>query len=113
MLIGRLAKWALILTQFSIKYVPQKAIKGQALADFLAAYPVPDDSPLLCELPGEEILFMENEMPFWKLYFDGASSLDPRKQSNSKNQSGRWFSFCHPKQGHYQASHLHNRTQNQ
>src|SRR5664279_4535365 len=56
MLTGRLAKWAIILTEFDITYMPQKAIKGQALADFLAEYPIPDDSPLACEFPGEEVM---------------------------------------------------------
>ena len=73
-LIGRLAKWALSMLLFDIRYIPQKAIKGQALADFLAQHPVPDDSPLLCELPGKEILLMEDDTQFWELYFDGASS---------------------------------------
>ena len=74
MLVGCLAKWALCLLEFDIKYIPQKAIKGQALADFLANHPVPDDSPLLSELPGEEILLMEDDSQYWELYFDGASS---------------------------------------
>jgi hypothetical protein len=39
MLTGRLARWAIILTEFDIGYAPQKAIKGQAMADFLAAHP--------------------------------------------------------------------------
>ena len=56
--------------------MPQKAIKGQALEDFLAQHPVPDDSLLLCELPGEEILFMENDTQYWELYFDGASLME-------------------------------------
>ncbi|XP_039114762.1 uncharacterized protein LOC120250065 [Dioscorea cayenensis subsp. rotundata] len=34
----------------------KKAIKGQALADFLAAHPLLDDSPLNLELPDEETL---------------------------------------------------------
>jgi hypothetical protein len=38
MLTGRLARWAIILTEFDIGYAPQKAIKGQAMADFLAAH---------------------------------------------------------------------------
>ncbi|KAK9951311.1 hypothetical protein M0R45_006765 [Rubus argutus] len=38
----RLAKWSLFLSEFDIKYVSQKAIKGQALVDFLVAHPVPD-----------------------------------------------------------------------
>ena len=34
-LFGRLSKWAMFLSQFDIVFVPQKAIKGQALANFL------------------------------------------------------------------------------
>ena len=33
---GRTTKWALLLQEFDINYVPQKAVKGQALTDFLA-----------------------------------------------------------------------------
>ncbi|KAA0058370.1 uncharacterized protein E5676_scaffold1359G00130 [Cucumis melo var. makuwa] len=40
---GRLAKWAVILQQYDIVYISQKAIKGQALADFLADHPIPSD----------------------------------------------------------------------
>ena len=32
-LTGRLAKWVMILSEFDIKYVDRKAIKGQAIAD--------------------------------------------------------------------------------
>ncbi|KAJ8621804.1 hypothetical protein MRB53_030333 [Persea americana] len=39
----RLAKWSILLSQFDIRYVPQKAIKGQALANFLAEHPLPKD----------------------------------------------------------------------
>ncbi|XP_078153726.1 uncharacterized protein LOC144548890, partial [Carex rostrata] len=77
MLTGRLAKWAIILTEFDITYVPQKAIKGQALADFLAEHPISDDSPLACEFPDEEIMSIEENSPGWELYFDGASSIRP------------------------------------
>ncbi|KAA0054511.1 uncharacterized protein E5676_scaffold203G00300 [Cucumis melo var. makuwa] len=34
---GRLAKWAILLQQYDIIYIPQKAIKGRVLADFLAS----------------------------------------------------------------------------
>jgi ribonuclease HI len=77
MLTGRLAKWAIILTEFDITYTPQKAIKGQALADFLAAHPIQDDSPLKCDFPDEETLHVEEGKPIWELYFDGASSIKP------------------------------------
>ncbi|KAG9453311.1 hypothetical protein H6P81_006215 [Aristolochia fimbriata] len=41
MLSGRLAKWALLLSEFEINFIPQKAIKGQGLANFLADHPIP------------------------------------------------------------------------
>ena len=40
---GRTTKWALLLQEFDITYVPQKAIKGQTLADFLTNHLIPDD----------------------------------------------------------------------
>ena len=40
---GRIAQWALLLQQYDLTYIPQKAIKGQALADFLAYHSVPSD----------------------------------------------------------------------
>ncbi|KAF3336392.1 Retrovirus-related Pol polyprotein from [Carex littledalei] len=53
------------------------AIKGQALADFLAEHPIPDDSPLACDFPDEGIMNVEGEIPSWEMYFDGASSIRP------------------------------------
>lgn len=32
----RIAKWTVLLSEFDIHYVPQRAVKGQVLADFLA-----------------------------------------------------------------------------
>ncbi|KAA0034032.1 uncharacterized protein E6C27_scaffold65G00160 [Cucumis melo var. makuwa] len=40
---GHLAKWAILLQQYDIVYIPQKAIKGQVLADFLADHPISSD----------------------------------------------------------------------
>ena len=39
---SRLAKWALLLSQYDMLFVPQKAVKGQTLAEFLAAHSVPE-----------------------------------------------------------------------
>ena len=74
-LMGRLGKWAIFMMEFNITYVSQKAVKGQALADFLAAHPVPDDSPLVIDLPNEEVFSIGIESP-WELYFDGASRTE-------------------------------------
>jgi hypothetical protein len=43
---GRMAKWTMFLSQFNIVFVPQKAMKGQALANFLAGHPIPDYFPI-------------------------------------------------------------------
>lgn len=39
MLRGRLGKWILALSEFDFQYMPQKAMKAQVVANFLAAYP--------------------------------------------------------------------------
>ena len=35
---GRLTKWVIELSEYDINYEPRKAIKGQALADFIVEY---------------------------------------------------------------------------
>ena len=45
-LIGRLAKWMMILSKFNIEYVEHKAIKGQAIADQLVDFLIQDDAPI-------------------------------------------------------------------
>ncbi|XP_019167861.1 PREDICTED: uncharacterized protein LOC109163566 [Ipomoea nil] len=68
----RLARWYLLFQQFEIVYVPQKSVKGQALADFLADHPIPAEWELSDDLPDEDVLVIEI-LPPWKMYFDGAS----------------------------------------
>lgn len=72
MLSGRLAKWSLLLSEFDICYVPQKAVKGRALADFLAAHPIEGSEAIIEDLPDEEVLVTQARSP-WQMYFDGAS----------------------------------------
>ena len=50
---SRLAKWALLLSQYDMLFVPQKAVKGQALVEFLAAHPVLESSKLYEDIPNE------------------------------------------------------------
>ncbi|KAG9442391.1 hypothetical protein H6P81_018245 [Aristolochia fimbriata] len=69
---GRLAKWALLLSEFEINFVPQRAIKSQALANFLADHPVLAEWELSKEFPDEEIFLVE-VLPPWEMYFDGAA----------------------------------------
>ncbi|XP_070034861.1 uncharacterized protein [Nicotiana tomentosiformis] len=49
-----------------------KAIKGQALADFLVDHHIPDDWELTDELPDEDAVVIKVQ-PSWKMYFDGAA----------------------------------------
>ena len=94
-LMGRLGKWALIMMEFDITFVPQKAIKGQALAEFLAAHPIPDDSPLVTDLPDEEV-FNVNLDASWELYFDGASRMDTNPDGPQDEESVQvWCSKRH------------------
>ncbi|XP_070020638.1 uncharacterized protein [Nicotiana sylvestris] len=71
----RLARWYLQFQQFKIVYIPQKAIKGQALADFLANHHILDDWKLDDELPDEDKMVIEVQPP-WKMYFDGAAHAE-------------------------------------
>ncbi|CAN6554731.1 unnamed protein product [Malus baccata var. baccata] len=50
MLTGRIRKWILALSEFSFQYVPQRAVKGQAIADFLAEYQKSRDE--IINIPG-------------------------------------------------------------
>ena len=39
LIIERIGKWSLTLSEFTLVYFPHKSVKGQALADFLADHP--------------------------------------------------------------------------
>ena len=40
---GRMALWAIELSEFDVRYHPRTSIKGQAVADFIAEYTQPGD----------------------------------------------------------------------
>ncbi|XP_026450673.1 uncharacterized protein LOC113350766 [Papaver somniferum] len=73
-LIGRPAKWMLQMSEFDIVFVSPKAIKGQAVADLLAAFPGEDSTTLQDDVPGEfpEISVVKEET--WLMYFDGSAT---------------------------------------
>ena len=51
----KLANWAILLSQCDMTFDPKKAIKGQALINFLAAHPVSETSKLHEDIPYEVI----------------------------------------------------------
>nr|KYP70557.1 hypothetical protein KK1_009777 [Cajanus cajan] len=61
-LAGRMMKWSVKLSEFSIKYEPRGAIKAQALADFLMELTPPVEEGIVGETQ-------------WILSVDGASNL--------------------------------------
>lgn len=69
-LTGRLAKWMMILSEFDIDYIECKAIKGQAIADQLANFPIQDNMPIQVNFPDEHLMYMTERS--WKLFFDGS-----------------------------------------
>ncbi|CAL8134413.1 unnamed protein product [Prunus armeniaca] len=83
MLRGRVGKWTLALTEFAFRYVPHKAIKGQAVANFLADHPREEVENMdSVDIANANLLtrahtFLNNpiyslHLTPWKLYFDGS-----------------------------------------
>ena len=67
-LIGRLAKWMMILSKFDIEYVEHKAIKGQAIVDQLVDFAIQDDAPIQVDFLDEYLMYMNKRI--WKMFFD-------------------------------------------
>ena len=57
---GRIAKWSVELMSETLTYAPRKAIKSQALVDFVAEW---TDS----QLPPAQV-----QSELWTMYFDGS-----------------------------------------
>ncbi|XP_060211814.1 uncharacterized protein LOC132639380 [Lycium barbarum] len=77
---GKLAKWQILLSEFDIVYITQKAIKGQALTDHLAENPVDNEyKPLTTYFPDEKVLLAREDIsePYsgWRMFFDGVSNF--------------------------------------
>jgi len=105
-LTSRLAKWAILLSQYDIRFVPQKAVKAQALPDFLKAHLVSETSKLRKDIPDE--IFESNmisEDEVWPIFFNGASRIGPK----GKIIAGGGY-FSHHKimsfLGHFHWQHL-------
>ncbi|KAM2611622.1 hypothetical protein TB2_031682 [Malus domestica] len=67
---GRIGKWTMALSEFSLQYVPQKAVKDQALANFLAQHP----SPYGFGGNDVKISMVKMRDNYWTMYFDSSST---------------------------------------
>ena len=55
-LVGRMARWLLLLTEFELKFITRKSVKGRAVAEFLANFPIQGAEDLEFEFPDEELM---------------------------------------------------------
>ncbi|CAL9000476.1 unnamed protein product [Prunus brigantina] len=74
-LTGHLAKWALLLNKYEIIYTPAKVVKGQAVVDFLADHPIPEDWKISDDIPEEQVFFTDVFLA-WTMFFDGLTRID-------------------------------------
>ncbi|XP_061990859.1 uncharacterized protein LOC133709212 [Rosa rugosa] len=122
---GRIGKWVLALSEFSLQYVPQKAVKGQAIADFLAHHPMLDTlavrdlevatetitRPDLTCLPEYAALYQATvSLQPWVLYFDGSRTDTLAGAGVLENSAADRFSYsfqlefwCTNNQAEYEA----------
>ncbi|PKI64754.1 hypothetical protein CRG98_014886 [Punica granatum] len=113
-----IAKRRYQLMEYDVEYIPRTSVKGQAIADHLAEFPIEDDTPINSDFPDEEILQVDEEEDgtAWKMYFDGAVnstgsdaegdfiSREDIMNSGDKTveyeQLNRYQSFSYPRRSH-------------
>ena len=86
---GKIAKWVLLLSEYDIKYVTQKFVKGRANADHLAHCLLEAAEEIQGDFPDKDI--MEIDVESWKMYFDGVTN---------QNGSGNGVLLISPKGTH-------------
>ncbi|XP_070022320.1 uncharacterized protein [Nicotiana sylvestris] len=77
---GKLPKWQILLSEFDIVCVTQKAVKGQTLADHLTENTVGGEyEPLKMYFPDEEVSFVGEDITEsyddWRMFFDGVTNF--------------------------------------
>ncbi|XP_070002478.1 uncharacterized protein [Nicotiana sylvestris] len=76
-----LAKWKILLSEFDIVYITQKAVKGQALVDHFTENRVGRAyEPLKTYFADDEVWFIEEDITkaydSWRMFFDGATKFN-------------------------------------
>ncbi|XP_074301255.1 uncharacterized protein LOC141632623 [Silene latifolia] len=70
---GRMSRLTLMLSEFDLKYLPLKAIKGRVVADFLADNQIEETEVVdTSSFPDEDVVHVEDDV--WDLYFYRASN---------------------------------------
>ncbi|XP_070055374.1 uncharacterized protein [Nicotiana tomentosiformis] len=68
---GRLAKWAIKLSEYDIMYQSRTAIKSQVLADFVAEF----STKIVPEVEKELQIFTGSNLGTWTLFTNGSSNI--------------------------------------
>lgn len=66
---GRLVKWSVELSEFDLSYRPRRAIKAQALTDFMVDRALPGE-----EIPEAQPIEQEKPEGVWLVMVDGSRS---------------------------------------
>ena len=66
---GKLSRWLILLSEFDIKFLTKKVVKGRVVAEFLAQQAVTDNEPWNLEFPDEHLGVIA--IQGWSMYFDG------------------------------------------
>ena len=77
-LTGKISRWQMLLFEFDIVFVIRKAIKGQAIADYLVDQPLNDPKLSKSLFLDKDFMALKLELDsveqwHWKLYFDGVA----------------------------------------
>ncbi|XP_031398542.1 uncharacterized protein LOC116209127 [Punica granatum] len=89
-----IAKWCRQLTEYNIEYVPRTSVKGQAITDHLAEFPIEDDALVNPDFLDEGVLQVDEEEDgiAWKMYFDGVvNSTGSGFSAVLISQNGRYY----------------------
>ena len=62
----------MLLSEFDVKYVTPKSVKGRAIVNHLAHCSPKEAEEIQGDFPDEDIMRIEVES--WKMYFDGATN---------------------------------------
>ena len=69
-LVGKLAKWLILLIEIDVQYLTKKMIKGRAITEFLDLNPILDSEEV--QLDFLDDLNITIQVQGWHMYFDGA-----------------------------------------
>ncbi|XP_023920604.1 uncharacterized protein LOC112032100 [Quercus suber] len=69
---GKTVKWVFLLSEFDIKYLTQKFVKGRAIANHLAQCSPKEAEEIQGDFLDEDIMGIEVES--WKINFDGVTN---------------------------------------